>query len=312
LIRHVVGVDLGGTNTRAGLVSAERLEVVREERLASRVEEGPEQLLRRLAAAVAALGERPAAIGLGVAGLVDSASGTILFSPNFPGWQDVPVGPEFSRLTGLAVRVENDGNMAALGEQRAGAARGHNNVVCLTLGTGVGGGFIFDGRLYRGATGQAGEVGHLSVEPRGGALCGCGRRGCLETLASATGLTRMAREGLAQGRRTSLVPEGLGARSIAKAAETGDRFARSLYGRMGKALGFALATLVNVLDIEAAVLTGGVSAAWSLFMPGLEAELSRDLLPRKQAKVLRGSLGDAAGVIGAACVALETAEAQRP
>jgi glucokinase len=300
---NVIGIDLGGTNTRVALVDARSLEVRGEERLASNVSGGPERLIRRIAAAVAALGGEPLAVGVGVAGLIEPASGTILFSPNFPGWEDYPLGPELSRLTGLRAAVENDANMAALGEQRAGAARGINNVVCLTLGTGVGGGFVFEGRLYRGARGQAGEVGHLTIEPKGGALCGCGRRGCLETIASATGLIRLAREGMARGRKTSLKADDLSARAIAQAAESGDRLARSLYQRMGKALGFALAQLVNLLDLEAAVLAGGVSAAWPLFMPALETELHRWLLPRKEVRVLRTGLGEAAGVVGAACVA---------
>jgi glucokinase len=312
----VVGVDLGGTNVRVGLIDAGRVAVLGEERLSSHVAKGPRQLVRRVAKAAAALaqasGQAPVAVGVGVAGLIDAAAGTVLFSPNFPGWKDFALGPELARATGLPVAVDNDANMAALGEQQAGAAKGLGFLACLTLGTGVGGGFIFGGRLYRGATGQAGEVGHLKVE-RPGALCGCGHRGCLETIASATGLTRMAREGLARGRKTTLSEAtGLDARAIAAAAEAGDRFAKGLYGRAGRALGFGLAQLFNLLDIEAAVLTGGVSAAWPLFIASLETTLQASLLPRKQARVLRGRLGDTGGMIGAGCLALALAGGQRP
>lgn len=308
---YVAGIDLGGTNARVGLVAADTmtgtLAVAAEERLASRVAEGPAQLTRRLAEALSRLPQRPAAIGVGVAGLIDSAQGVILFSPNFPGWDNFALGPELAKLTGLPVAVENDANMAALGEQRAGAARGLTHVVCLTLGTGVGGGFILEGKLYRGVAGQAGEVGHLTVaRGKGAALCGCGRRGCLETIASATGLVRLAREGLAKGRQSALAGvDPLTAQAIAQAASAGDLFARHLYRKMGAALGFAIGQLVNLLDLEAAVLTGGVSAAWELFMPDLSTALQRELLPRKQARVLRAILGEAAGVTGAACVALE-------
>ncbi len=303
--RRVIGVDVGATNTRVGLVEAEGLAILREERFAT--PRPPEQFTRRLAEAVRALGDEPLGVGIGMAGLISPATGTILFSPNLPEWRDVPLGPELSRMVGLPVIVENDANMAALGEQRAGAARGLNHLVCLTLGTGVGGGFILGGRLYSGATGQAGEVGHLIIERRGGAPCACGRRGCLEAVASATGLVRLAREGLGRGRKSVLAErDELSAAGIARAAEGGDRFARGLYARLGTALGFALGNLFNLLDLEAAVLTGGVAAAWGLFMPRLERELQRTLLPRKQARVLRGALPDTAGIIGAACHALDS------
>ena len=303
--RFVVGVDIGATNTRCSLVEADSFALRGEERFGTRQAGGPEGFAARLAEAVGALGGEPAAVGIGVAGLIDTPRGTILFSPNLPGWSDFGLGPELSRLTGLPVAVENDANMAALGEQRAGAARGLANVVCLTLGTGVGGGFVFEGRLYRGAAGQAGEVGHLTVERRGGAVCGCGRRGCLETIASATGIARLAREAIARGRRTSLKADELSALAVAQAAEAGDRLAKGVFRRAGNALGFALAQLFNLLDLEAAVLTGGVAAAWGLFMPALERELHAQLLPRKQARVLRGSLADSAGVIGAACAVID-------
>ena len=305
---YVIGVDIGGTNTRAALVSVERLVVVREESFPTRSAGRPEEFIRRLAEAIAALDERPQAVGMGMAGLVAPASGTILYSPNLPGWRDVPLAPALSRLVGLPVALNNDANMAALGEQRAGAAKGLADVVCLTLGTGVGGGLILGGRLYRGATGQAGEVGHVTVARRGGARCGCGLRGHRETFASATGLLRMAREGIAGGRKTALRPgEELSAQRLFEAAASGDRFARGLFARMGRALGFALGNLFNLLDLEAAVLVGGVAAAWEQFIPSLERELHRRLLPRKEARILRGALSDP-GIIGAACLALESRE----
>ncbi|MFH0810680.1 MAG: ROK family protein [Pseudomonadota bacterium] len=301
--RFVVGIDIGATNTRAGLVALDGLKVIREERFVTRSAGGFAGFIERLYATLRLLEETPAAVGIGVAGLVDSASGSVLYSPNLPGWRNAPLGPELSRLSGVPVWIDNDANMAALGEQRAGAAVGLGHLICLTLGTGVGGGLVLNGEIYTGARGQAGEVGHMVIES-GGALCNCGHRGCLETIASATGLLRMAREGMAKGEETSLAPEDLSARSIAAAARAEDRFALDLYARLGRALGFVTANICNLLDLDAAVLTGGVAAAWDLFIPHLHSELELNLLPLKNFRVLRGTLGDTAGILGAACLAL--------
>jgi glucokinase len=302
----VAGIDLGGTNVRIGLVEGDGFELTQEEKFPSRVELGHGQLIERLAEAISRLGKgRVRAVGIGVAGLIDAARGYVLFSPNFPGWVDVPLGPGLERATGLPVAVENDANAVALGEYRAGAGQGARYFLALTLGTGLGGGFVFEGKLFRGATGQAGEVGHMIVMP-GGALCGCGRRGCLETIASATGLVRMVREELLAGRQSILkdAPR-LGAKEIDRAAREGDELAIEVYIRMGRALGLALANMFNTLDLDVISLGGGVVAAWELFMPALREQLDACLLPRKEVQVVRTRLGDSAGILGAAGLALD-------
>jgi len=302
----VAGIDLGGTNVRIGLVEAESFEILREEKMPSQVELGHAQLVERLVEAVRRLGQgRVRAVGIGVAGLIDAQRGYVLFSPNFPGWVDVPLGPELEWATGLPVAVENDANVVALGEYRAGAGQGAKCFLALTLGTGAGGGFVFDGKLFRGATGQAGEVGHMLIVP-GGALCGCGRRGCLETIASATGLVRMVREELLAGRESVLADVSeLGAKEIDRAAREGDGLAIEVYERMGRALGLALANMFNTLDLDVISLGGGVAAASDLFMPALREQLDQCLLPRKDVKVVRTRLGDTAGILGAAGLALD-------
>jgi glucokinase len=183
-----IGIDLGGTNARLALVAGG--EIVASARFPTEAQAGPADLLSRLAEAARGLagraedlGHRVAGLGVACPGVLDRAAGTVRFSPNLPGWRDIPLVGDLAKLTGLAVAMENDANLYALGEHRFGAGRGHEDLACLTLDTGVGGGLIVGGRLVVGPLGCGGEVGHTLVEPEG-RHCGCGSRGCLEAYAS--------------------------------------------------------------------------------------------------------------------------------
>jgi len=198
-------------------------------------------------------------------------------SPNLPGWAETPVRAEIERLLGTRVILENDANVAALGEKWLGAARDVDDMAMLTLGTGVGGGIVLRGRIWHGMTGMAGEFGHMTVEPEG-PPCGCGNRGCVEQYASATAVVRMAKEAIASGRAPGLAkaastdPE-FSSKAIYNLAIQGDQEAKKIFGRVGRALGICVANLVNAFNLNMYVIGGGASSAWEAFSPYIFEEL---------------------------------------
>jgi glucokinase len=303
-----VGVDLGGSNLRAALVGPGGEVLAR--RRGATVDRSPEAVLAAIEAEVGALradaealGMMPKALGLGVPGLVRPTDGTVATSPNFPSWADVPLQSELEACLGLAVHVENDVDAIAVGEFEYGAARGCRDVLMIALGTGVGGGLILEGRLRRGPDGTAGEVGHITVRP-GGRPCGCGNRGCLEAYASATAITARAVE-------AGLVGFGEGTERIAELARAGDARARGLFRDAGRCLGITLAGVVNLLNLDRAVVGGGVSRSWDLLRPAVLREIERRAfpLPARRLAVVPAALGDDAGVLGAAWLARRCAAA---
>jgi glucokinase len=218
-------------------------------------------------------------IGIGVPGIIDLKTGMLRESPNLPGWAETPVRDEIERLLGTRVILENDANVAALGEKWLGAARDVEDMAMLTLGTGVGGGIVLRGRIWHGMTGMAGEFGHMTVEPDG-PPCGCGNRGCVEQYASATAVVRMAKEAIASGRAPGLAkaastdPE-FSSKAIYNLAIQGDEEAKKIFGRVGRALGICLANLVNAFNLNMYVIGGGASSAWEAFSPFIFEELRR-------------------------------------
>jgi glucokinase len=318
-----IGVDLGGTNLRVAAVSREG-KLLEKVNVPTRTALGPDRTIDEMCSAI----ERVAAThrragkflgtGIGVLGIIDGATGTVRKSANFPGWEDYPVRAAIEnrlRACGLLgenahVLLDNDANMAALGEQWLGAARGVANVAVITLGTGIGGGIVLNGKIWSGVNGMAGEFGHMTVEPDG-VPCGCGNRGCAERYASASAIMRMAREAVAGGNAPSLAEaasgdsEG-GAKSIFVLAIQGDEAARRIFQTFGRYLGIMLADAINVLDLEMYVLGGGVSAAWDAFAPSMFEELRKRSLifaaiaDQRENIITRALLGGDAGLYGAA------------
>jgi glucokinase len=204
-------------------------------------------------------------------------AGTVSKSANLPGWSGYPVREEIERRLGTHFFLDNDGNMAALGEKWLGAARDVPNMAMLTLGTGIGGAIVLNGKIWHGMNGMAGEFGHVPIEPEG-VPCGCGSHGCSERYASATAVVRMAREAIASGAAPGLAKAAgadaeFGAKSIYNLALQGDEDARRIFRRFGKALGMLLAGMVNGLNLEMYVIGGGVSSAWDAFAPAMFDEL---------------------------------------
>jgi glucokinase len=277
-----IGVDLGGTNLRIAAVSAggHMLEKVT---LSTKVAMGPDHVITEMCDAIRRLTAKHSAdgrflgAGLGIPGIIDLDTGTIRKSANLPGFSEYPVHAEIERRLESRVLLDNDGNVAGLGEQWLGAARGVPTMAMLTLGTGIGGAIIINGKIFHGMNGMSGEFGHVTVEPEG-YPCGCGNRGCAERYASATGTVRMAQDAIAAGDAPGLAqaasrgPE-FGARAIYDLAMQGDEAARRVFRRFGRALGIMMAGIVNTLNLEMYVIGGGASSAWDAFAPTMFEEM---------------------------------------
>jgi glucokinase len=279
-----VGVDLGGTNLRIAAVS-EQGELLEKAVTETKLTLGRDAVMAEMAAAVRELSakfgkwRRFLGVGVGVPGIIDQRTGMLRESPNLPGWNDYPVREEIERRLASAVFLENDANCAALGEAWLGAARHAAHMCMITLGTGIGGGLICDGRVWQGMTGMAGEIGHINVDPDG-PKCGCGSYGCVEQFASATAVLRMAREAIAAGKAPALAEaqqhgRELTAEIVYDLAKRGDTAAQEIFRKAGRALGILLADLVNALNMQMYVIGGGVSSAWDVFAPAMFEELRR-------------------------------------
>ncbi len=277
-----IGVDLGGTNLRIAAVSSggELLEKVT---LGTKVILGRDQVINEMCDAIQHLSAKYKetgkflGAGIGVPGIIDLASGMLRKSANLAGWEDYPVRDEIERRLGARVVLENDANVAALGEQWLGAARGVPNMAVVTLGTGIGGGIVLGGKIWHGMNGMAGEFGHVILEPEGYA-CGCGSSGCAEQYASASAIMRMAREAIAGGRAPALARAAssdgaFGASSIYNLALQGDEPARLIFRTFGHYLGLLLAALVSILNLDMYVLGGGASSAWNAYANTMFEEL---------------------------------------
>ena len=298
-----IGVDVGGTNLRCALVTRDGALLARQSQ-ATDIGFGRGSflsrlfsLLERLKGEAEAEGGRVVAVGLGVPGVM-SNDGVLNSSVNLTALQGVNLAEAVGSRVGLPAWALNDANACALGEQRYGAAKPYRSSLMLTIGTGVGAGLILDGRLWTGIDGTAGEFGHVTVEPEGRA-CGCGNRGCLEQYSSATAI--------AAGESRGDGGEPGGAAGLAARALTGDLRAAALFEQAGRYLGIACAGVVNLLNLEAIVLGGGVAASFDL----LAAPMRREILarafaiPAARVCVLKGELGDDAGVLGAAAAAFD-------
>ena len=311
-----IGVDIGGTKVLAALVDPEGRIVARERRQTPRGD--TDAALGEIAALIDAVratgpgGAAPRDIGIGIAGLVDLDQDAVLLAPNIE-WTPGRLGSAIAERTGLATMVVNDARAAAWGEVIAGAGRGLDDVVVVTVGTGIGGGLVLGGRLRHGASGLAGEVGHLPVEADGRA-CRCGARGCWEAYASGTALVEQARRSAAAdpGRARVLLAladgsaAGIEGPMVTEAARAGDPVALAALAECARWLGIGLAGLVTVLDPQAVILGGGLSADADLLIPGARAAMEDRLIGarlRPPVPILTAELGNDAGVVGAAALA---------
>jgi glucokinase len=302
----VAGIDIGGTKIAVALAAPDG-RVVSSARFRTRVEAGPHAVVADAVAEIKrmleAAGASLAAVGVGCAGPLDRRRGLVLSPPNLPGWDEFPIVALLEERLGARVRLDNDANAAALGERAHGAGRGLNDLVYITISTGIGGGIIVGGRVVHGVGDGAGEVGHMTVLPEGPA-CGCGARGCLEALCSGTSIARRARERLSAGAASSLsshAVELVTAQAVAEAARRGDALASEVWDETVRYLAVGVGNLLNVLAPEAVIIGGGVSAAGEQLFEPLRREVRArvKMLPAEKVNVLQAALGGDSGVRGA-------------
>ena len=309
-MRLTIGIDVGGTKVAGVLLGEDGRIADRHERITPADDVDATMDTIYLVAETLAADADPVAVGVGAAGMVDFAAGAMRSAPNLA-WKEVRIRDLVAGRTGLPCVVDNDANAAAWGEFRFGAVRGYRHVLAVTVGTGIGGGIISDGSLFRGAHGFAAEIGHIIVEP-GGPRCGCGNLGCWEQVASGRAIDRLGRQETARnpGGRIAQLASGaeVTGHHVAAAARQGDPAGSAILTEVGRRLGEGIAGLVNVLDPEVVVVGGGVAEEGDLVLePARRSYLEAVEAPehRPEVPIIAAALGNDAGAIGAAALALD-------
>jgi len=301
--KYIIGIDLGGTNLKVALLDL-KYNIVDKEIISTRsfLEKG--ELIIGIVHSINRVIKYNdldktdiLGVGLGLPGPVDSRLGIVHFFPNIPGWREVGLRSILKGQLMLPVFIDNDAKIMALAEHRMGAARGFNNVLCMTLGTGIGGGIIIGGKLYRGFNNAAGEVGHLPINEYGKS-CNCGSFGCLEAYIGNSRILNAARK---EFKKTISLEE------LSLLAAKGNRSAIRIWRRVGKRLGFALAGVVNILNLDAVVMGGGVSNAGRVLFDSAKESLQNQAMSVQggHVRIFRAKLGNDAGLIGAAIMVRE-------
>ncbi len=317
-VSPVLAIDLGGTKIVAAIISRSAQVMAKEYHL-TLASEGPQAVTNRLLSAIDHLVSKSnislsklSSISIAAAGAIDSGSGLVTSSPNLPGWSDVPLRDIVSRQFGVSTYLINDASAAALGEHRLGVGRGVNNLVYLTVSTGIGGGIIIDGKLYLGTGGSAGEIGHMVIDVNG-PECYCGNFGCLEVMASGTAIAREAMQRLRDGESSTLSDmvaakiENITAKEVGLAAQSGDRLASEVVLRAATYLGVGVVNMTNIFNPEMIVIGGSVAKMGDILLgPVKKLVVQRAFRLAAQAvRIVPARLGDDAGVVGAAVFALE-------
>ncbi len=311
--RTVIGVDLGGTNLRTALVDHNG-EILDKHKEATRAADGWKKIVERLIDNIkrqrgigVEKGVHVSAVGVGAPGVILVDKGIVVKSPNFPDWNNLPLKAELEKALNIPVFIENDANAAALGEVWRGEGKDSKSMILLTLGTGVGGGIVLGSKIWHGADGMAGEIGHMTLIPDG-RQCTCGNTGCLEMYVSARGIVQSYRDELEKQKQpgASALKE-ITSEKVYQDAREGDAAARQVMKEMGRMLGIGIASLINIFNPEMVVIGGGVKDAWPLFIGATHEEVMKRAfqVPAERTLIVPSSLGDNAGMIGAAAVALE-------
>ncbi len=310
----LVGVDLGGTNVRAALVRRDGVVLQRDKR-DSLQERDPDDTLGAIVETCRAVMEAEGVsaadvlgVGIGMPGIMDGVTGVCHWSPNFPSWKDVPVGPHVRAELGVPTFILNDAKCAILGEWEFGAGRGTRDLVMITLGTGIGGAFIVDGRLLVGPDGSIGEVGHHTVHPFG-RRCGCGNYGCWEAMCARDAIRECAERQLQSGRESVLAAlprHEITPRDVAEAALQQDPVALAAMEEIGFYIGLGVANLINMMNPERFIVGGGIATAGEVLFGPLRRTVHARAVPLQAGRVtiVPADLGDDAGVLGAAVLVL--------
>jgi len=306
-----IGFDLGGTNMGAALVSQEG-KILYEKEEETLPNKPLEDIINRIKSLIKDCIDNAKTnnyevefIGMGCPGLIDTKNGIIKFSPNIPSFKDFKMSEVISNEFNLPVKIDNDVRVAAVGEFLFGAGKGYKNIICITIGTGIGGGIILDGKIQRGPTESIGEIGHMTLK-EDGPLCGCGNYGCLEALSSSKAIIREIDIALNNNKSKILkslfeIGEKKGSYMLVKAIEKGDRVSLDILNNVGKWLGIGLSNLINILNPEIIIIGGGVSLSGDYLLNPVKIEINKRALkiPASFVKLELAKLGEYAGIIGA-------------
>ncbi len=311
MVKNRIGIDVGGTNVKIALVDSNG-KIGYSDTIPTRAEMGYEYTVNNMKQAIRDLLTETKlspkdieGIGFGLPGQVDFKSGIVRLITNIPGWVEIPLAKMIEDEFHIPTRIDNDVRCAALGELNFGAGKGCENLICITVGTGIGSGLIVNGKLVRGASNAAGEIGHIKLQMHDGPICGCGDTGCLEAFASGPSIVAMAEEYIMGGKSTKYREMANGNDItpfiVAEAAKAGDAVARRIYTKMGEYIGIGLASVVNLLNPEKIIIGGGVAGAGDiLFTPLKETLKKRSMkIAGDTVEVVPAQLGNTAGVIGA-------------
>ena len=309
--KYRIGVDIGGTNIKIALVDFEG-KIVYSNTIPTRAELGYEAGVNNIKQAIKDLQQETGAnnssieaIGFGLPGQIDYKEGVVKNLPNIPGWINIPLSKMIEEEFNIPTKLDNDVRCAALGELNFGAGKGCDNLICITVGTGIGSGIILNGKLVRGANNAAGEIGHIKMTMNGGPLCGCGDYGCFEAYASGPSIVTMAKEYISGGKSAKykeMASDGIITPYIvAQAAIQGDAVSIQIFKQMGKIIGTGLASVVNLLNPEKIIIGGGVADAGDILLEPIRKTILDRAMPIQgsNVKVVPAQLANTAGVIGA-------------
>ena len=314
----VLTADLGGTKMVIALVSPDG-KIVDRHRQPTLAKDGPETVIQRLYSSIDLLLDKNNilprqldAMSLGIAGIIDTRNGIVDKAPNLPGWENLKLKDKIYDRYDVPVYILNESDAAALGEHRYGAGKGLKNIALITLGTGIGGGLVLDGKLFLGSSGSAFEIGHMVIKDNG-PECGCGKNGCLETLASGTAIGREARRRITEGETSMLLDmvkgsiENITAEKVHEAAKQGDPFSLRILAGASHYLGLGIINLVSIINPEMIMVGGSVAQIGNLLLDPVRRMVKDKTFPLmvKNLKIVRARLGEDAGLVGAAAYALD-------
>lgn len=310
--KPLLAIDLGGSKIVTALISPEG-EIVAREYIPTLAEEGTQEVIHRMLATIDTILSQAntprsslSTLAIAAAGAINSEEGIVTDSPNLPGWHDIPLREMVEKETGLETFLINDASAAALGEHCFGIGKGVNNLIYITVSTGIGGGIIIDGKLYTGVSGSAGEIGHVTIDVNG-PRCNCGNTGCLEVLASGKAVAREAQKAIAQGAKTIILelaegePQNITAQIVSTAAQKGDALASAIIFKAATYLGVGMVNLVNIFNPEMIIVGGGMAKMGDMLLDTARKVVAERAfhLPTQQVRIVPSQLGDNAAVIGA-------------
>lgn len=308
-----IGIDVGGTNVKIALVD-DNGKIIYSNSVPTYAKMGYEYTVNNIKQAIKDLMKETnttpsdiEGIGFDFPGQVDCKTGVVKLAPNIPGWVNVPIAQMIEDEFHIPTRIDNDVRCAALGELKFGAGKGCENFICITVGTGIGSGIVINGKVVRGATNAAGELGHIKLQMNGGPICGCGDTGCLEAFASGPAIVAMAQEYIKGGKSTKFremaAVEGgeITPYMVAKAAEEGDPVAKRIFEIVGEYIGIGLTSVINLLNPERVIIGGGVAESGELLLGPIRKTIKERamVVAGNAVEIVPAQLGNSAGVIGA-------------